>query len=137
MNPKTSITWFIARNHKGEFSAGQTWEGDTYWTENLVDARFHETIGPVKAAVTKWVKRHPDVPIPEILEWTIDIATAKVIDVASETGKRIARAAKVKEAQKRRADKSELVRLVEQHAHIKMEMAKIVARERVKLEEQK
>mgnify|MGYP001612549448 CR=1 FL=1 len=101
MNIKTSITWFIARNHEGEFSAGQTNDGDTYWTENLVDARFHERIGPVKAAVTKWVKRHPNAPIPEILEWTIDIATAKVIDVAGETGKRLARAAKGKEAQER------------------------------------
>jgi len=102
MNPKTSITWYIARNHEGEFSAGQTNDGDTYWTENLVDARFHETIGPVKAAVTKWAKRHPELPIPEILEWTIDIGTAKMIDVAGETSKRIKWALKRKEENERR-----------------------------------
>jgi hypothetical protein len=118
MTSKTSITWFIARNHEGEFSCGQTNDGDTYWTENLVDARFHETIGPVKAAVTKWVKRHPDVPIPEILEWTIDIATAKVIDVAGETQKRIDRARKKKEADERRDVKEALEQLMRDEVRI-------------------
>lgn len=102
MKPKTSITWYVARNHIGRFSCGQNQHGDTHWTDDLVDARFHETIGPVKAAVTKWVKRHPKLPIPEILEWTIDIETAKVVDVAGETQKRIERARKVKEADERR-----------------------------------
>jgi hypothetical protein len=116
---KTSITWYIARNHEGEFSCGETYDGDTYWVDDLKDARFHETIGPVKAAVTKWVKRHPDTPIPEILEWTIDIATAKVIDVAGETSKRIKRAALAKAAKDEVYRKQQLVWLEEQEARIR------------------
>lgn len=128
MSIKTSITWYIARNHKGEFSCGEIDNGDTYWVDNLVEARFHEKIGPVKAAVTKWVKRHPELPIPEILEWTIDVATAKVIDVAGETNKRIERAAKVKEANQRRSDRNWLDHLEREKFRIEHERKALEAR---------
>lgn len=106
MSTKTSITWYLARNYRGEFNGGETYDKSNklvpYWVDDVRDARFHDTISPIKSCVTKQVKRFPDEPIPEILEWTIDISTAKVIDVAGETNKRIKRAAHAKAAQDER-----------------------------------
>lgn len=123
MNVKNTITWYLARNYRGEFNSGQNCDGAPCWTDDLRYARFHDNIGPVKAHVTKHVKRHPNESIPEILEWTIDIATAKVIDVSGETNKRIERAAREK------ARRTEIERL-EELEHIEEQRQALAERER-------
>lgn len=86
----TTITFYLARTHDGYFACGSK------WVNHLDDARLYRTIGPVKSAVTKWVKNSPTMPVPEILEWKLDIATATVIDQVDRTQKAIQRAEKVR-----------------------------------------
>ncbi len=87
----TQVTWYLARRlDNGSFSCGESWMDD------IADARLYRRIGPAKSAVTKWVKDNPGKPIPQILEWKLDIASATLVDVAGETQKRISRAAKQK-----------------------------------------
>lgn len=121
MSIKNHITWYLARRHDGEFNSGQDCYGNPSWTDDLRYARFHDNIGPVKAHVTKHVKRHPKEPIPTILEWTINIATAKVIDVASETSKRIRRAEQAKAASERREKLDRLKWIEEQEQRLRKE----------------
>lgn len=88
MTPTTTVTWYVARNHLGQFNSG------TCWRTDIADARLHRKPAACERAATMWVKNHPGTPVPEILEWRLDIATANVISVAGETEKRLARAAK-------------------------------------------
>lgn len=97
----STVTWYLARNPLGQFSRGES------WVDDIADARLYRNVGPAKSATTKWVKQNPGQPIPEILEWKLDVATATVLDVAGETQKRIMRAAKAKEAREREHAKYE------------------------------
>jgi len=112
ITPINTITWYVARRDDGYFSAG---EG---WTHELRRARFHVTVGPVKSAVTKYVKANPGKPIPEILEWKLDIASATVLDVAAETNTRIKRAALTKLAREEQERQRKLRYLDEEERRI-------------------
>jgi hypothetical protein len=81
----TTVTWYVARNHLGEFSRGEK------WVKDIAKARFHKKVGPVRTAITKWTKRHPDLPVPQILEWKCDIATARIMDETARTENAISR----------------------------------------------
>lgn len=113
--PTTTVTWYVARNHHGEYCRGKSWVSD------LDDARLYRRIGPAKTAVTKRARVHPTEPAAHILEWKLDIATATVIDMADKTAKTVARIEKRKAAkleaykERRRADlERELARKTEE-----------------------
>ncbi len=125
MSVTNTVTWYVARNHLGEFSCGEDGTGDTCWVRSLGIARFHEAIGPVKAAVTKSFKRHPSQPCPEILEWKLDIGSARVVSVAGETEKRVAKAKRVKELRDASDRRQWLVYLGEQEKRIADERRKL------------
>lgn len=83
--PTTQVTWYVARNHLGEFSCGRD------WVDDLAYARLYWRVGQAKAAATYHAKENPADPVPEVLEWKLDIASATVLNVAIETKRRIAR----------------------------------------------
>lgn len=95
--PTTQVTWFVARNHLGQFSHGEC------WVDDIANARLYRTIGPAKAAATRLAKEHPDWPVAQVLEWKLDIATATVLDVSARTKAGIARR-KVAEIERKRRD---------------------------------
>jgi len=74
---------YIVRNEAGLYRAGSCLVND------LEDARFHKKIGPAKSQVTSFSKFNPSVKCPEILEFTIDINQAKVLNMETETIKKI------------------------------------------------
>ena len=116
MDPKTQITWYVARTHDGLFNQGSG------WTQTLANARFHKKVGPVKSAVSKYAKKNPDQPVPQILEWRVDIATATVLDVAEQTTKRIQRRAIAKIKRERQNAERSL-------GYLEQERARLNARE--------
>lgn len=118
----TTVTWYLARNPLGQFSHGES------WVNGIAAARLYRKVGPAKSAVTKWVKKNPGQPIPEILEWKLDIATATVLDVAGETQKRIGRAARAKVAREDADRKQRLQDLDAQEKRIAAERARLEAR---------
>ena len=117
--PATQVTWYVARNHLGEFSRGEDWVPD------IADARLYRSIGPAKSAGTKWAKKHPAMPVPEVLEWRLDIATATVLDVSEQTEKRIRRAAANKRDRERWQTIDRLRELEAQEKRIAEERARL------------
>lgn len=80
-----TVTFYVARNPRGQFSCGSTWVG------SIANARLYRTIGPAKSAATKWTKANPGEPGVEVLEWRLDIATATVLDMGAHTKRSLAR----------------------------------------------
>lgn len=125
MSVINSVTWYLARDHKGRFYNGMYDGGEVCWEDDISFARLFKDTRALKAAITKHVKRHPNEPCPHILEWTLDVATAKVIDVAAQATKAVARIEKVKAAQKKRDQVERLAYLERQAAQIAVEKAKL------------
>jgi hypothetical protein len=119
----TQVTWYVARRADGQFCRGESWVPD------IARARLYRTVGPAKSAVTKWAKANPDQPVPEVLEWRLDIATATVLNVTIETKKRMQRAARMKLDQQARDVKWRLASLDEQEKRIADERARLEASE--------
>ncbi len=118
--PNNSITWYVARNHLGEFNRGEA------WVDDLSRARLHQKPGPVKVCITKYVKHNPSAPVPELLEWRVDLASAKVMDVTDETHKRIVKAKDRKLAHEQRAIQWKLERLREDEKRLAERRARLM-----------
>ncbi len=125
MSVINTVTWYLARDCKGRFYNGMYDSGEVCWDDDISFARLFKDTRALKGAITKHVKRHPDEQCPCILEWTLDIATAKVIDVAAQATKAAARIDKVKAAQKRRDQKERLAYLDQQATQIAAEKMKL------------
>ncbi len=122
MSVVNTVTWYVARACDGQFSHGESWVHD------IANARLYRSIGPAKSAVTKRAKQHPGEPVAEILEWKLDIATATLVDVAGETSKRIAKAARAKELRAEAERKERLNYLTEQEKRIVAERERLEGR---------
>lgn len=84
MSISTTVTWYVARNPLGQYSCG------TQWVDDLADARLYRSIGPAKAAATRWAKKHPG-QAPQVLEWRLDIGSATILDVGAHTKRSLTR----------------------------------------------
>lgn len=122
---KTTITWYLVRNHAGQFLYGEDGNSRPRWGDNIEDARLYKSIGPAKSAVTKFMKHNPDLPPPQVLEWVLDIATANVIDVSQDSRKSIIRAHKEKLRQDELNREYERRRLLSQRDEISAKLSSL------------
>ena len=113
----TQVTWYVARNPLGQFNCG------VIWVDDIADARLHRTIGPAKAAATRWAKENPGERACEVLEWRLDIATATVIDMAGHTKRSLARIEREKQEQEKRNREWRLKELERKEREVVMERA--------------
>ena len=90
-----AMNLYVVRNRQGKYfrSIGYGGTGEN-WVDTLDKAKFYPRIGQAKARVTYFTKNWPDYGTPDILEFTLDVAQAKVLDMAETTKKSIARIAK-------------------------------------------
>ncbi len=86
---------YVVRNREGKYfrSIGYSGSGDN-WVDTLDKAKFYPKIGQAKSRVTYFTKNWSDYGTPDILEFTLDITQAKVIDMKEVTKKSIARIAR-------------------------------------------
>lgn len=119
MTPKTSITWYVARNHLGEFSCGRS------WVNNIQQARIFRKKGPVSMSVTQWVKNNPSSPVPQILMWESSLEDAQVVDVTEVTQKRVKKLGQKKLKRELAYNQRRLDYLRQDADKIKAEMAKL------------
>ncbi len=77
---------YCVRDHNGLFlSQPCAWidhddGGRGGWTPELKRARIRLKLGTIRTMVTKTVKNCPNDPVPQILRWELDPATATVVD---------------------------------------------------------
>lgn len=85
--------YVVRSKSTGEFfrSVGRNSSGSS-WVKDLKDAKFYTKIGQAKGRVTYFYKSDPSYGCPDILEFDLDPAQAKILDMQAETDKKIKRA---------------------------------------------
>ena len=80
---------YVVRNKEGKFfrpigfgGSGQNWQ------EKLEKAKFYPKIGVAKARASFWYKEYPSYGCPDVLEFELDVANAKVLDIKDESEKK-------------------------------------------------
>lgn len=86
---------YVVRNQEGRYfrAVGYGHSGDT-WVDDLAKAKFYAKIGQAKSRITYFAREWSDYGTPVILEFTLDVAAARVMDMteyAKGTVNRIAR----------------------------------------------
>ena len=83
---------YVVRNREGKFFRAIGYGGSgANWVDSLEKAKFYPKIGQAKSRVTYFTQEWPDYGTPDILEFTLDVTQAKVIDMTETTKKSIAR----------------------------------------------
>lgn len=103
---------YVVRSKDGEFfrAKGFGRSGEN-WVESLDKARLYTKIGPAKGTVTYFAKNYPEYGTCDILEFTLDVSQAKVMDMSQTTAKSIKKIKDRELAQEQRRVKYELERL--------------------------
>lgn len=122
MSATTQVTFYVARNAHGQFCCGET------WVDDIVDARLYRTIGPARAAATRWAKAHPEAPKVEVLEWKLDIATATVLDMGAHTTRSLARIERQRQEQEKRDREWRLIELERKEREVAAERERLEGR---------
>ena len=90
---------YVVRNKEGKFFKNKGYGGyGSNWKDNLDQAKFYPKIGQAKARVTYFAKHFPTFGVCDILEFTLDVAQANVMNMEAATNTVIAKA-KVAEAE--------------------------------------
>ncbi len=110
---------YVVRNRDGQFfrAKGFGGSGDS-WVDDLGKARFYAKIAPAKSQVTFFAKHHPKYGTPAILEFTLDVAAAKVIDMEATTQKAIKSIQQRQLEKERAANNRQLKGLLEEQKQI-------------------
>ncbi len=79
---------YVVRSQDGRFfrAKGLGGGGQT-WVDSLDRAKFYPKVGQAKARVTFFAKAYPEFGVPDILEFTLDVSQAKVLDMTEQTKK--------------------------------------------------
>jgi hypothetical protein len=122
---------YVVQNREGKFfrsvgyNGGHTGGVKGNWVDTLDKAKFYAKIGQAKSRVTFFYKAWPSFGCPDILEFEIDVAMAKVLDMKAATDKKIAKARKVEaEKQSERAERHRQY-LESEQARIASELKKL------------
>lgn len=84
---------YVVRNKEGKFFKNKGYGGyGSNWKDNLDQAKFYLKIGQAKARVTYFAKTFPTYGVCDILEFTLDVNQAVVMDMADRTEKVLAKA---------------------------------------------
>jgi hypothetical protein len=81
---------YVVRNKEGKFFRPIGYGGSGQnWQEKLEKAKFYPKVGVAKARAAFWYKEYPSYGCPDVLEFELDVANAKILDVKDETEKKI------------------------------------------------
>lgn len=107
---------FVIRNKEGKFfrPVGFGGGGGKNWQDTIEKAKFYPKIGTAKGQVSFWYREYPEYGCPDIIEFDLDPAKAKVLDIRAETDANILKREKVK---KRRQEQFEAWRNSEPRPH--------------------
>lgn len=88
---------YVVRNKEGKYfrNIGYGGHGKS-WRDKLEDAKFYTKIGQAKSRVTFFFREYPQFGCPEILEWDLEVNTAKVLNMEEITTKSIEKIKKKK-----------------------------------------
>ena len=96
---------YVVRNTQGKFfrPVGQIGHRDGQWQSELNKAKFYPKLSQAKSRVTFFAKNSPKFGVCDVLEFTLDVNQAVVMDMTESTNEAIEKA-------KIAADKYELRR---------------------------
>ena len=81
---------YVVRNSEGKYFRAIGYGGyGSNWVDELSRAKFYTKIGQAKSRVTYFFGDDPSFGCPEILEFELEEGKAKVLDMKSETEKKI------------------------------------------------
>ena len=90
---------YVVRNKEGKFFKNKGFGGYGYnWKDNLDQAKFYPKIGQAKARVTYFAKHFPSYGVCDILEFTLDVNQAVVMNMEVATAT-VLQKAKIAEAE--------------------------------------
>ncbi len=117
---------YVVRNKQGQFfrAIGYSGSGDN-WVDTLDRAKFYAKIGQAKSRVTYFTKSQPKYGCPDILEFTLDVAAARVIDMTETTQKSIRRIAKTELKRQQQHNEWKLSRLKEDYEAIQRKIKEL------------
>lgn len=74
---------YIIRNQQGQFfrPVGYGGSGRPCWVDSLDKAKFYAKMGQAKSRVTSFARESAKYGTPDILEFTLDVAQAKTLDM--------------------------------------------------------
>lgn len=117
---------YVVRNREGQFFRAKGFGGGGQsWVKELEKAKFYAKLGQAKSRVTFFTKEYPNYGCPDILEFTLDVSAAKVMDMTETTQKSIAKIAKRALEQEKRQNEYKLKCLQEQQEQIKQRIKKL------------
>lgn len=117
---------YVVRNRDGQFFRAKGFGGGgESWVKELEKAKFYAKLGQAKSRVTFFTKEYPKYGCPDILEFTLDVSTAKVMDMAATTQKAITKIAKRALDQEKRQNEREVELLRIQREQIEQRIKKL------------
>jgi hypothetical protein len=103
---------YVVLNKEGKFFKNKGYGGyGSNWKDNLDQAKFYPKIGQAKARVTYFAKHFPKFGVCDILEFTLDVNQAVVMNMESTTSKVIEKARIEAEQAEIRRNQYEIQRL--------------------------
>ena len=115
---------YVVRNKDGQFFKNKGYGGyGSNWKDNLDQAKFYTKVGQAKGRVTYFAKHFPQYGVCDILEFTLNAAEAKVIDMGKDTAASLEKARRKAEDAARQQKQDELDRLEEKKAQLEYDIA--------------
>ena len=84
---------YVVRNKNGKFFRPKGFSGyGSNWKENLEQAKFYPKLAQAKARVTYFAKKFPTYGVCDVLEFTLDVNQAVVMNMENITSEAIEKA---------------------------------------------
>lgn len=117
---------YVVRNKEGKYfrAVGYGGGGDS-WVDTLEKAKFYARIGQAKSRVTYFFKNWPAYGCPEILEFSLDVTQAKVMNMEEASKKSVSNIAKRKLQREQAYNKHLLSDLLRKEEEIKQRIKKL------------
>lgn len=116
---------YVVRNKEGKFFKNKGYGGyGSNWKDNLDQAKFYPKVGQAKSRVTYFAKHFPEYGVCDILEFSLDVAQAKVLDMGKVTRDSLEKSRRAAEEAEQRRRQDEIDRLEEQRARIDEDIAR-------------
>ncbi len=117
---------YVVRSQDGKFfrAIGYGGHGEN-WVDSIEKAKFYPKIGGAKGRVTYFTKNYPEYGTPDILEFTLEVAQAKVLNMVEYATKRITSIKKAELERERQRNEYELKCLQSEQERIKGRIKKL------------
>jgi len=117
---------YVVRNCEGKFFRAVGYSGTgANWVDSLERAKFYPKLGQAKSRVTYFTKNWPAFGTPDILEFSLDVAQAKVINMEEETKKSITRIEQRKLRQEQKIKEWKIESLQREQEQIKEKLKRL------------